>query len=112
MKLAWSEKEIRGMMGHFPPQKISNVFSLNKFSEPFLREVWDYFTLNGHYWMRNYRFSLNFLREMKDRMHKEFWHEIIVVSDVYENDEKEKMVKEFNLPFYYEPYENEWYEII
>lgn len=112
MKLAWSEKEVRESISHLSPQKISNIFSFNKYKEPFLREVWDYFDLNSKYWMRNYRFSLEFLREMKDRMNKEFWYEIIVINDVYENDEKEKLVKEFNLPFYYELYENEWYEIV
>ena len=112
MKLAWSEEELRGSISHLPSQKISNIFCFNKYKEPFLREVWEYFDLNSKYWMRNYRFSLEFLREMKDRMNNEFWYEIICINDVYENDEKEKIVKELDLPFFYDSYEHEWYEII
>lgn len=108
----YDENWVRDSISHFPSQKISNIFCLHKYKEDLLRELWDDFILNSHYWMRDYKFSLDFLREMKDKMNKEFWYEIIVLSDVYENKEKEKLVKEFGLPFYYEPYENEWFEIV
>ena len=108
----YDENWVRASIIHFSPQKISNLFCTHKYSENLLREVWDYFNLNSKFWMRNYRFSLEFLREMKDRMNKEFWYEIIVINDVYENDEKEKLVKEFNLPFIFEADEKEWYEIV
>ena len=112
MKLAWSEKEVRESISHLPSRKIGNIFCFNRYKEPFLREVWDYFDLNSKYWMRDYKFSLEFLREMNDRMNLEFWYEIICMNDVYTNKEKREMVKEFKLPFVFEVNENEWYEII
>ena len=47
--------------------------------------------------------------ELYDRMHKEFWHEIIIINDVLTKEEKEKIVKEFNLPYVYKNWE--WEEI-
>ena len=97
----YDEEWLRASISHFTSQKISNTFCLHRYSENLLREVWDYFDLNSHYWMRNYHFSIEFLREMKDRMKAVFWSEIIVINDVYTNQEKEKIVKEFNLPYVY-----------
>ena len=108
----YDEEWLRASISHFSSQKISNIFCLHRYSENLLREVWDYFDLNSKYWMRNYKFSLKFLREMNDRMNLEFWYEIICMNDVYTNKEKREMVKEFKLPFVFEVNENEWYEII
>ena len=93
----YDEDWIRASISHLSPQKIGNIFCLNKYKESLLREVWDYFDLNSKYWMRNYKFSLEFLREMKARMNEEFWYEIICINDVYTNREKEKIIKEFML---------------
>lgn len=95
----YDEDWVRASIVYFSPQKISNLFCTHKYSENLLREVWDYFNLNSKFWMRNYHFSKEFLREMKDKMHEEYWNEIILIGDVYTNKEKEELVKEFNLPY-------------
>lgn len=101
----YDEDWIRASIPHFSPNKIGWVFCRHKYKESLLREIWDYFDLNSKFWMRNYHFSLEFLREVRDRMHKEFWHEIIIINDVLTKEEKEKIVKEFNLPYVYKNWE-------
>lgn len=101
----YDENWVRASISHFSQEKIAWVFCRHKYKESFLREIWDYFWYGSQVWMRNYYFSFEFLREHKDKMLDIFWDEIIIINDVIPNNEKEKIVKEFNLPYLFDHYE-------
>ena len=97
----FDEDYIRASISHFTPQKIGFTFKKYHYSEDFLREVWGYFDWNSCFFMRHYKFSLNFLREMKDRMEPEYWNEMMCYGTVYTDEEKEFLNKEFGLKFWH-----------
>lgn len=97
----FDKDHIRASISHFTPQKIGFTFKKYYFDEDFLREVWGYFDWNSCFFMRDYKFSLDFLREIKDRMEPEYWNEIMCYGTVYTDKEKEFLNKEFNLKYWH-----------
>lgn len=89
-------KEILGIEiaeGVYNTYQLYKIFTEYKYDEPFLREVWDYIWGIEHL-HRHYHFSKEFLREWIRDWN---WTDIIVYNNLYTYEEKEKIIKEFDL---------------
>lgn len=76
-----------------PKWYIESILIEYQYSEDFLREVWKYIWLSTAV-QRNYHLSKDFLREK----HKDLqWTNIIFYNETYSIEEKEQLIKEFNL---------------
>lgn len=106
----FEEEYIRSRLSEWDAFRLADALCVKEhYSEEFLREIWYRFNQSSVFFMRYYKFSTNFLREMKPRMPLLCWREIFNFGNVYTVEEKEKLNKEFGFGLKYDKKKDIWF---